>query len=206
MDAKSFNLVGVVMKALLKEDKILCLTLDQGVEIGNIPSGVSLERLRWDGSRLVDLFWERTIHVRCLTNGYFELHAVNLPGTYAVAMSYKDRKQLRVTSDGVPFIASWKVVVDEVKVEKIKAAEIKLCSNLGGQQKQLQSLMAFVAALIVYAGEEPEALKNFFEEITPNIKAAYPAGRYLDILRKAGKELKQCLSEYHAEVDRINSE
>jgi hypothetical protein len=194
------------MKALMKEDIILCLTMDEGIEVGNIPSGVSLERLRWDGSKLIDLFWARIIYVRVLANNYFELHAVPLPYTHPVAMSYKDRKQLRVAADGVPFIASESTVVDEVKVEKIKAAEIKLYNNLGGQQKQLQSLMAFVAALIVYAGEEPEALKNFFEEIAPNIKAAYPASRYLDILRKAGKELKQCLSEYHAELDRINSE
>lgn len=194
------------MKALLKEDRILCLTLDQGIEVGNIPSGVSLERLRWDGSRLVDLFWARVIYVRVLASGYFELHAVSLPDTHPVPMSYKDRKQLRVGADRVPFIASESVVIEEVKAEKIKAAEVKLFSNLGGEQKQFQNLMAFVAALIVYAGEEPAALKNFFEEIAPNIRQAYPAGRYLEILREAAKELKRCLSEYHAEVDRINSE
>jgi hypothetical protein len=121
-------------------------------------------------------------------------------------MNYKDRRRLRVTVDGLPFLANEAIVSEEVKAEKLNAAEVKLCSSLGGQNKQFQNLMALVAALIVYAGEEPAALKTFFAEISPNIKEAYPAGRYLEVLKEAVKELKQCLNDYHAEVDRINGE
>ena len=195
------------MKASLIEDIIIQLTMDRGeVEVGNIPSGVSLERLRWDGSRLVDLISLRVIHVRVKEGNFFELHSIPLKNTHPVVMSYRDRRRLRVGPDGVPFIANVDMIVGEVKEEKRKAAEIKLQKRLGGQDKQFQSLMAFVAALIVYAGEEPVALKNFFTEISPRIKAAYPPGRYLEILRTAAKELKVCLNDYHIEIDKIEEE
>ena len=195
------------MKASLIEDIIIQLTMDRGeVEVGNIPSGVSLERLRWNGSRLVDLISLRVIHVRVKEGNFFELHSIPLKNTHPVMMSYRDRRRLRVGPDGVPFIANVDMIVGEVKEEKRKAAEIKLRKRLGGQDKQFQSLMAFVAALIVYAGEEPVALKNFFTEISPHIKAAYPPGRYLEILRTAAKELKVCLNDYHAELDGIDRE
>jgi len=195
------------LKASLIEDIIIQLTMDRGeVEVGNIPSGVSLERLRWAGGRLIDLMTLHTIYVRVRENNHFELHAIPLKGTHLVHMSYRDRRRLRVGPDGVPFIANVDMIAGEVKEEKRKAAEIKLRKRLGGQDKQFQNLMAFVAALIVYAGEEPVALKNFFTEISPHIKAAYPAVRYLDILREAAKELKVCLNDYHAELNGIDQE
>jgi len=196
------------LKASLIEDIIIQLTMDRGdVEVGNIPSGVSLERLRWAGGRLVDLMSLRAIYVRVRENNHFELHAIPLKGTYLVHMSYRDRRLLRVDSNGIPYIATQEETVKEVKEEKIKAAEVKLCQRLGGDKdKQFQNLMAFVAALIVYAGEEPVALKNFFAEISPYIKEAYPPGRYLEILRGAAKELKVCLNDYHIEIDKIEEE
>ena len=194
------------MKAILKEDIIVRLSIDVGVEVGNIPSGISIDRMRWNGSELVDLLMLRGFYVRHLGDNYFELHAVNVSDSHYVEMRYRDRRKLRLGVDQVPFIAAASLMSGEVKVEKIKAAEAKLHSNLGSRDKQFQDLMALVAALVVYAAEQPPALKTFFEQIAPNIKDAYPAGRYLEVLRKVAKNLKACLSEYHVEVDKINEE
>ena len=191
------------MKAILKEDTIIQLTIDRGVEVGNIPTGVSLERLRWDGSKLIDLMKLRTIHVRQLAENAFELHAVPVAGSRPVAMSYKDRKRLRANEQGIIYIAPDEQLVEEKQTEQLKAAEVKLCHNLGGNPKAMKDMLAFIAALVVYASTGAPALKAFFDEITPHIKDAFPMDRYEEILRQAAKNLKTCLDDYHSECDEI---
>ena len=44
------------MKANLKEDIIVMLTENGSTEIGPLPKNVGLERLRFNGQRVVDLF------------------------------------------------------------------------------------------------------------------------------------------------------
>lgn len=43
------------MKAILDGDRIVKFCIDGGVEVGKPPRGVGIERLRWDGEKLVDL-------------------------------------------------------------------------------------------------------------------------------------------------------
>jgi hypothetical protein len=119
-------------------------------------------------------------------------------------MKYKDKKNLRIDSIGNIYIAIGEELVKEVVAEKIKAADFKLHKDLG--DNNFQSLMAFVSALIVYAADQPVGLRTFFQEIAPNIKEAYPMARYEQILKMAAKNLNRSLKDYHAEVDRINSE
>jgi len=66
------------MKANLKEDIIIMLTENGKVEIGTLPKNVGLERLRFNGKSVVDLFDLNEIWVRYV-NGTFELHAIEVP-------------------------------------------------------------------------------------------------------------------------------
>jgi hypothetical protein len=81
------------VKATLAEDMIVSFGGD--TEIGALPKGIGLERLRWDGQKLVDLDKVSEIWVRSI-RGVFELHAVEVPGSQLVAMRYQDRKRLYV--------------------------------------------------------------------------------------------------------------
>ena len=83
-----------MQRAILNEDLVVQFVLNGGTEVGSAPPGVGLERLRFDGSQLVDLAALSTIYVRQLDSGAYELHAVNVPGSVAVAMTYADRRNL----------------------------------------------------------------------------------------------------------------
>lgn len=63
------------------------------IDKGSIPAGVGLERLRWTGKALVDLADLDEIWCEH-KNGAFLLHAIEVPYSQLVKMSYKDRKKL----------------------------------------------------------------------------------------------------------------
>ena len=95
------------MKATLHDDIIIRVHKNGDTEIGPLIKGVGFERLRFDGSQVVDLFDLATIHVVDL-GGHFSLHCreITRPGedefgnpvmetiSQPVAMSYADRKNL----------------------------------------------------------------------------------------------------------------
>ena len=86
------------MKAELNQDIIIAWsTSADATEVGSKPPGVGLERLRFDGTKIVDLADLTLINV-VKTPGAWELHAVSVPGSQEVVMNYADRKQL--TADG----------------------------------------------------------------------------------------------------------
>lgn len=81
------------MRATVFEDFIVSFGGD--TEIGSLPKGVGLERLRWDGQKLIDLDKIEAIWVRCRA-GVFELHVIEVPGSQVITMRYADRKRLYV--------------------------------------------------------------------------------------------------------------
>jgi hypothetical protein len=87
------------MKAILKHDEIIALN-DRGTEIGNPPSGIGLERLRFNGKVIVDLNDLTSIWVQEVSPRVYKLHSVNIDGGQLVNMTYADRKNL-VTENGV---------------------------------------------------------------------------------------------------------
>jgi len=64
-----------------------------GIEVGSVPKDVGLERMRWDGEKLVDLFELSSMWVE-LNGGVFILHCIQTPNSQLVEMEYKDRKKL----------------------------------------------------------------------------------------------------------------
>ena len=86
--------------AVLREDVILRLTRKgEAMDIGPLPRGVGLERLRFDGDVAVDLADLEELHVRHLGGDLFELHAVPVPGSQKIAMKYVDRDRLAAVTD-----------------------------------------------------------------------------------------------------------
>ena len=113
------------MRAIIDEDIILRLTMksDQGIEIGSIPKGVDLGRLRFDGDEVIDLndldqIWvdpDRILH--CIDTGSCQL----------VDMNYSDRRDLIMTDTG------WRLKTFQ---EKIDEQEIKNENKISNKVKQ----------------------------------------------------------------------
>ena len=191
------------MKAILREDLIIKLSLTEGIEVGNIPNNVSLDRLRWDGSRIIDLANISIIYVRYLGDNFFELHAIPLSGTQWLPMSYKQRKDLRFNNvTGQIYLASEDIKADEAVKTEIEVIKRRLGIALDIDNDLFLKHFAFTAALIVYASEQPQALKNFFDEITPHIKEAFPLNRWEVILRGFAKDIKMYLENLYEAMDK----
>ena len=191
------------MKAILKNDLIIKLSIDRGTEIGNVPSGVSLERLRWDGSTLIDLAAPRTMHVKHLGSNFFELHVIELPHTKPIYMQYNQRRDLRYSevTDTV-FLASDVVKADEQVDIDIELIKSKLKNYIGNETDMFMKHFALTAALIVFASKQPPALKTFFDSISDDIIQGFPLNRWEQILKTFSKEIKNYLDSYYNAMDR----
>lgn len=208
-------------QAILNEDIIIRLVIVGGVEVGNIPKGIGLERLRFDGEKVVDLAALNQIWVRNI-NGVFELHCRDI-GYYKtvddediwvgtcqlVNMAYADRNNLTL-SDGVIRVKTPEELNTDyynAQLSKLKTAlRTKLYSTVGDLQDQHMQTLAFTCALIVYARQQPSALADFFDSIIDDIKDCFPLNRWQDILTQGGADLKAALQEYYTNLDILNGD
>lgn len=81
-----------VTKAVIDGDLILRLS-GGDTEIGPMPKGIGLERLRFDGQKVVDLLSLDEMWVEN-KGGVWILHCIPLPGCQRVKMTYADRWRL----------------------------------------------------------------------------------------------------------------
>jgi len=189
------------LKAVLEEDIIINITERGTVEIGQLPSGIGLERLRWNGSKIIDLAELSEIWVRKTASG-FQLHCVEVPGSQLVQMTYADRKNL-TTNGGAVRIKTAEELEAERITKLVKLAKSKLSSRWGEMVDLQLAELAMIAALIVYARNQPPQLGEFFDSIIPNILDAFPLNRWETILQNFLSDLKQFISDYYSEIDSI---
>ena len=189
------------MKAIIEEDIIVNLTEAGDVEIGQLPAGVGLERLRWNGRKIVDLADLSEMWVR-KAGGGFELHCIEVKDSQLVQMTYADRKRLRTNNSSI------KIKTDEeIEAERIASlkqlAKSRLSNRMGDYIDLELAQLAFICALIVYARQQPAQLGNFFDSLIPEISNMFPLDRWQTLLMKFAKNLKQFLEEYYNELDLI---
>ena len=195
------------MRAILTNDIIVQLTMSdsEGVEIGDIPKDVGIERLRFDGDKVVDLadlsaFWVESVL------GGFMLHCIETTNSQYVEMSYADRKYLVYNSDTLRLKTQEEIDAEahesDLLVLKTKL-RAKLKVAMGDIQDQHMQTLAFVCALIVYSRQQPQVLADFFDEIIPDIKDCFPLNRWEVILKSGGRDLKTALTEYYEAMDTL---
>ena len=83
----------------------MIISLSGPTEVGPLPKGVGLERLRWDGERVIDLTTINPIWARYV-NGVFTLHAVAVKGAQSIEMNYIDRKRLTATAGMIRLLST----------------------------------------------------------------------------------------------------
>jgi hypothetical protein len=67
--------------------------MTRGVEVGQIPGKIGVDRMRWNGSALIDLNDLTEIHIRRV-NGVWFLHSIPVPGSQPITMTWAERKRL----------------------------------------------------------------------------------------------------------------
>ena len=194
------------MKANLREDIITTLTENGTTDIGQLPKNVGMERLRFDGERVIDLETLDYLWVRCV-NGVFELHVIKVPGSQKINMKYKKRKILFEEDDGTIRLKTEQEITNERLDGKRKQILVQLNQKLKGKIGDMTELSLnntmLIMALIVYVRQQPPALSNFFDSLIPFIMDAFPLNKWKEVLKEACKELKDAMDDYHNKIDNL---
>ena len=137
--------------SIRNHDMINKINVPNGIEVGSIPRGVGLERMRWNGIRLIDLITLDAFHV----DSKFILHCIPVPGSQLVEMRYRSRKRL------------W----NDNGVYKIKTPlQIKRELNLQYRRSHYPAIRNQMGAIIKYLATQPN-LPEELQQIIDNIEA-----------------------------------
>jgi hypothetical protein len=155
------------MKAYLKDDIIIKTNLTKGVEIGNKPSKIGWERVRWDGKKLIDLNAERDTKY---IDPHGIMHCIELPGTQPVFMKWSERKRLR-RINGTWFLLSEEAMENEKAMFEETLMLNKRKVNYPSKGDQLDAILRYL--------EKQNDLTEELEGVITkwkDIKAKFPKG------------------------------
>ena len=165
------------MRVVLDRDRILAIVTEGGVDIGALPAKVGLERLRWNGANLVDLMDLTAMYVEPLPGASFCLHAVEVPGSQLVAMTYADRRRLTIDAAGAIRLKTEQELQDEATAQQARQEEqVKLLSialATGSVDKQLYHLRQLVILVIYYVLTGNATAKTLLTELLNELKDIY---------------------------------
>jgi len=195
------------MRAILNNDIIVNLVSDisRGVEIGALPKDVGIERLRFNGVKVVDLAGLSAFWVERKTDGFI-LHCVEVPNSTYLEFAYADRKFLILNGGTLRLKTTEEIEAEklEIKVKILKnKLRLKLLDSIGDAQDQNMQTLAFVCALIVYARIQPPVLGDFLDQIIPDIMEIFPLNRWEQTLKTGARDLKAAMVEYYEGVDAL---
>lgn len=151
-------------RAIIKHGRIVKLTIQNiGIEVGVIPKGVGLERLRWNGTELIDLMDLDEIYVDRETR---VLHIEDKGNCEKVKMKYNERFDL--FKDPITKLLRIKTQEDKDRIKNdIHIAKLK---------NKSPSLEHQVEIILGYLSERDDLTKELKEllEITNSIRNKLP--------------------------------
>lgn len=172
-----------MVRAILDNDIIVKLTMkeDIGTEIGSLPKEngqtVGLERLRWNGSEIIDISTivpSTGFHVEPT----FKLHVVPLPKTRHVEMTYDERKILKNDQGTLrPKTRSELLVEADIRYINKRKSEYP---DVGAQVGVLMQMFATSAAYPTTYDELPREMKILLSDIDV-VKTKFPRADNEDI-------------------------
>jgi len=197
------------MRAILEHDIIRHITESGDTEIGTIPADkkdVGLERLRFDGTTIVDLADLTGIWVSPLGAGFFELHAVPVPGSQKVAMTYGDRKNLTM-ENGIIRVKTAQELDAERQAEQALMIKNRLRQafkrDVGDVEDQLADAYKLIYLLIMVVMSGDQGARDFLSQILPDVKATYPLEKIGSQLGDAAGRIKVLMGGYYDEIQDI---
>jgi len=194
------------VRAILDHDVIIRWVSDEsGVEIGDPPPGVGLERLRFDGASIVDLDALESIYV-VNQSGVFQFHSVPVPQAQLVSMTYQSRKSL-FDDAGVYRLktkAELKEELKNLKNSKLKAnLRLSLKQGVGDPSDQVADLNKSVSLILTYlaGGDGAAEAKAVIDAIAPEFSGIYPLAKIEVTLKKNAKILKAKMADYYNSLE-----
>ena len=183
------------MRATIDRDIIVHLTSHGDTEIGTFPPGVGLERLRWDGQRVVDLADLEEIWVEPVPGGGFLLHAVEVPGLHKVAMRYTDRRRLVLDDRGVPRLKTEQEQFAEDQAAEMAMQRALLSDQIrqaaGPLDQQIHMLRKTVYLLVEHITAPSPATSAALSDVLNEVKDVYPVDKIKTDVKEAAAAVRQ---------------
>lgn len=189
------------MKATLDRDIIVHLTPHGATEIGSLPKGVGLERLRWDGKRVVDLADREEIWVEPLGGGGFALHAVKVPRAQLVKMSYGARRSLVMESGVIRVLTAAEIQArDLVKSEGMLKARTReaMAAELGDLHDQVATLTKMLYLLILGVRQRDPAVLAVIDSWLADISGTFDTAQAGASITAMVGTYRERMQEYYA--------
>lgn len=187
------------MKAQLIEDIIQAVGAGD-TEIGALPPGVGVERLRWDGATLIDLAEATQIHVRHISGKHFELHCMAVVGSQPVTMTWADRKNLIMVDGLIRLKTAEELYADYVADYngKLKAGlrqNLCMCINDTGDQMADTNKMIYLMTEAICGDATAMAA---LQELLLDMRGIYPIVASKEKLKANAVALKTFVPGYYA--------
>lgn len=183
-------------------DGDMIVTVGRGdTEIGDLPKGVGLERLRWDGSAIVDLATLSQIWVEPI-NGTFRLHCIPIGNSTLVDMRYADRKNLKINGSA-PRVKTAEELAAEERTRRHDAARgllLKKLQNVETVQEVLAFLLGLVSVALIYSRTNNEQLGTRIDAILDELQAL-PLQRMTLNAETKLTTIKNMLDEFYGVID-----
>jgi hypothetical protein len=160
------------MKAILKDDIIIRLVdpkSDVGVDVGDLPLGAPLDfnRIRWNGTSLVDLMTFDEIYVRRV-NGVWTLHSVEVEGSQLVTMKYW-RKKFLIDDSGTYRVMTGEEIDQHKtaqKADKLENRELRAAAKEFVQELTFQDINTIVDNLF---GGLSVGQRNYLKKLSKGV-------------------------------------
>jgi len=180
------------MKAIIDRDIITYITPRGSIEIGSLPKGIGLERLRWDGEKIIDLADLESIWV-----GHdLTLHAIEVPGSRLIEMNYRDRKRL-INDAGSIRLKTIDDLESERKTLKKNRLRAGIQKDVGDSQDQLADAYKLICLLVMALVGKDETAQKLLGDLAPDIEAIYPMAQLNSHLPETIKILKEKMRDYY---------
>lgn len=196
------------MKAILRDDQISKLTVrKEGVEIGSVPRGVSLGRLRFDGKKVVDLVDLDSIWVE-VKGGCFILHAIPVRNSTLVDMDYRDRKRLTISQGTIRLKTEEEEEVEQEELRKrIKLHKVKkkLITKVGTEFEQSIINEKLIYIIVKALNQSPKHM-NFLSDYLQKMEGFVDIDKEKDTILKSLEDKKNVLSQLNAKNEELKEE
>jgi hypothetical protein len=191
------------MQATIDRDLITVLGRGPVTIPDDYPRDVGLERLRWNGSQIIDLatlngFWVEH------KNGMFVLHCMSMLNTTFIEMSYAQRKLLYY--DGSIKIRTSEQIASDLYTKQVEAIKNLLSNKLetaGNVSELLMVIVGLIAVVAIYARTGNAAAGTYLTSILPKLQAL-PLTRIQGLVPGAADTMKTVFDLYFSKMDELS--
>ena len=161
------------MRAIIKDDRILQPS-PTGIDVGPKPPKISINDLRYNGKRLVNMNNLNEIWVEQV-NGIFVLHCKKYRNSQLVQMQYKDRKHL-INDNGTFRIRTQdeinQILIKRTEDERKANKRTKLRKQIGDQfdrEQDLEKLLHILMKVVIDGDSDSKKFLQDYLDSTLNL-------------------------------------